>query len=46
MGCGAGHDMGSAIILAFATALAIIAAIVALVGVTSLITAARLGPSA
>ena len=43
---GIGHDVGSAIILAFATALAIIAAIVALVGVTSLITAARLGPSA
>ncbi len=43
---GIGYDMGSAIILAFATALAIIAAIVALVGVTSLITAARLGRSA
>lgn len=43
---GIGYDMGSAIILAFATALAIIAGVVALAGVVSLITAARLGRSA
>ena len=40
---GIGHDIGSAIVLAAATALAIVAAVVAVVGVASLIVAARLG---